>query len=223
MSAQTPPPPPPSTVDPDSSTPPPPPYDLPKKSRTGLVIALVAGLLVLVVVAVVVVVLVADKGEATHSIRTPATAGGMKRDPAKESELRKGLDTVLVQFKGQSPGLKAVKSAVYNQDDAKRGPKGALVFFGGSRTKPSAKNISTFLGNIRKLGSTNGLKITSVPVGDAGGKAVCAAQTTGQKIAVCAWATRDTVGELVPTVAGYDATQLAKIMADLRSDVEKTN
>ena len=30
------------------------------------------------------------------------------------------------------------------------------------------------------------------------------------------------MGELVPTVPGYDADKLAKIMLDLREDVEKT-
>ena len=30
------------------------------------------------------------------------------------------------------------------------------------------------------------------------------------------------MGELVPTVAGYDSKQLSKILIDLRSDVETT-
>ena len=65
-------------------------------------------------------------------------------------------------------------------------------------------------------------KVSKVAPGDGGGNAVCAYQSTGQKVAVCAWATKDTMGELVPTTPGYDAKQIAKIMIALRADVEKT-
>ena len=51
---------------------------------------------------------------------------------------------------------------------------------------------------------------------------MCAYQSAGQKVAICAWATKDSMGELVPTVPGYDSKQLSKIMLDMRPDVEKT-
>ncbi len=58
--------------------------------------------------------------------------------------------------------------------------------------------------------------------GDGDAKAVCASQSSGQKIAICAWATKDSGGELIPTVPGWDSAKLAAIMRDLRKDVEKT-
>ena len=65
--------------------------------------------------------------------------------------------------------------------------------------------------------------MTNVSPGEGGGKAVCASQSKGpQKVAICGWATQDTVGELVPNVSGYDPKKLSKIMRDLRPDVEKT-
>ena len=62
----------------------------------------------------------------------------------------------------------------------------------------------------------------NVSSGDEDGKAACASVTSPQKIAICAWATPDTIGYLVPTVPGYDSKTLAKIMRSLRSDVEQS-
>ena len=59
--------------------------------------------------------------------------------------------------------------------------------------------------------------------GDNGGKAVCASQAAGQKIAICAWATKDSGGELIPTVPGWDSAKLAAVMRSLRADVETTD
>jgi hypothetical protein len=244
MSDQTPPPgqptPPPAEgagdgVAPGQGTPPPPPPPAasgtgapgaypspaaPKKSRTGLIVGLIAGLVVLAIIAVVVVVLAVNKGDDKHSISIPANAGGMKRDSGKESELQQQLDAAEKQFKTQAKNVTYVKSGVYDQDDTKRGPKGALVFLGAKLKK--VQSPTAFVGSFSKQAKTNGFKIDKLAPGDNGGKAVCAYQSTGQKVAICAWATKDSMGELVPTVAGYDAKQLGKILIALRKDVEKT-
>jgi len=212
-------PPPPPPADTAVGQAPPPPLP-PKKSRTGLIVALIAGLIVLAIVAVVAVVLVVGKGEDEHSITIPATAGGMKRDKDKESEFEQVIDTAEKQFKTQAKNVSYVKSGVYHQNDSKRGPEGALVFLGAKLTK--VQSPTQFVDSFGKQAGANGFQIDKISAGEGGGKAVCASQATGQKVAICAWATKDSMGELVPTVAGYDSKQLAKILLDLRSDVEQT-
>ena len=47
-------------------------------------------------------------------------------------------------------------------------------------------------------------------------------EMTGQKGAICAWATKDSIGEVVPVTPGYTRQQVAKLMLDVREDVEST-
>ena len=217
--AATPPPPPPPADTAVGTAPPPPPAPA-KKSRTGLLIGLIAGLVVLAIIAAVVVVIVVSKGDDKHSIAITSTAGGMKRDKTKETQLKTQLTAAEQQFKTQAKNVTYVKSGVYNQSKKDRGPVGALVFLGAKLSK--VQSPSKFVTSFGKQAKTNGFKIDNISAGDGGGKAVCAYQSTGQKVAICAWATKDTMGELVPTVAGYDSKQLSKILIDLRSDVETT-
>lgn len=191
-----------------------------KRSRKGLIIGLIAGLVALALIAAVVVVVLMNTGDDKHSITIPSKAAGMKRDNAKETELKPQLTPAEKQFKTQFKSVTYVKSGVYTQDDTKRGPKGDLVFL-GAKVKSSEKNAATFVSRFEKQATTNGFKIDKIAPGDNGGKAVCAYQTA-QKVAVCAWATKDSGGELVPLVPGYDSKKLSKIMIALRSDVEKT-
>jgi len=199
-----------------------------KKSRTGLIVGIIAGLVVLALVAVMLVVFVFAKGEEKHSIGIPATAGGMKRDKAKEAELQQQLDAAEKQFKTQFKNSKgaSIMSGIYNQTDKKRGPEGPLVFLGAKlklTEKESETHATRFVSTLREQATTNGYKVENVSLGEAGGKAACASQgETTEQLVVCAWATGDSAGELIPTVAGYDIEQLSKIMIDLRSDVEKT-
>lgn len=186
-----------------------------------MIIGLVAGLVVLAIIAaVLVVVLVAKGGDDKHSIAVTSTAGGMKRDKTKETQLKAQLTAAEQQFKTQAKNVTYVKSGVYNQSDSKRGPVGALVFLGAKLTK--VQSPTKFVTSFGKQATTNGFKIDKVASGKGGGKAVCAYQSTGQKVAICAWATKDTMGELVPTVPGYSSKQLSKILLSLRADVEKT-
>jgi len=212
------PPPPPGGTAVDAAPPPPPAPA--KKSRTGLIVGIIAGLVVLALVAVLLVVFVFAKGDEKHSITIPSTAGGMKRDKAKETELQQQLTAAEGQFKTQAKNVSYVKSGVYNQDDTARGPEGALVFLGAKLKKVQSPNA--FVKSFDKQATTNGFKIDKIPAGDGGGKAVCAYQSKGQKVAICAWATKDSMGELVPTVPGWDSKQLSKVMLDMRPDVEKT-
>jgi hypothetical protein len=145
----------------------------------------------------------------------------MKRDTKQETALKQQLDAAEAQFKTQFKNVTYVKSGIYNQADKDKGPQGALVFL-GAKVKPREKNAGDFVDTLRKQATSNGFKVTSVKAGDNGGRAVCAAQSAGQKIAICAWATKDSGGELIPTVPGWDSAKLAAIMLDLRKDVEKS-
>jgi flagellar basal body-associated protein FliL len=217
----TPPPPPPAEDTAIGDAPPPPAPA--KKSRLGLILTLVVGLVVLAIVAVVAVVFVVNRGEDKHSITIPATAGGMKRDKAKETELQQQLDATDKQLETQFKGT-SVKHGLYNQDDTKRGPKSQLLFVGFKFKTPSETNATKFIAQLNKLASANQLKVTKISTGDAGGKAVClgSPSSAAQQMASCLWATNDSAGALFPNAVGYDAKQLSKIMLDLRPDVEKT-
>jgi hypothetical protein len=220
-----PPPPPPPTADETGATALPPEE---KKSGRGRLIGIIAAVVVLVLIAGGLVAFFALRST-DHKLTTPATAGSMKRDTAREKTLATQLNQAKEQFKtqGQAKGkgkgssISYVKSAVYNQASSKRGPSGALVFLGAKLTKDQspAKWVAD---KFTKQAKTNGLKITKIDPGDSDTRAVCASVASPQKVAICAWATHDTIGELVPTVPGYDAKTLAKIMIDLRKDVEQS-
>jgi hypothetical protein len=217
----TPPPPPPVPPSETSGAPPYPPTAPPKKSRKGLIIGIVAAVVVLALIGGALAAVLVTRGPEKHKIAIPSTAGGMKRDKTQEATLKSQLATAEQQFKTQFTGVSYVKSGVYNQADKARGPEGALVFL-GAKMKQSEKNPAKFVDKLRKQATTNGFKVTNVATGDGGGKAVCAEQSTGQKVAICAWATRDSGGELIPTVAGWEAKTLSRVMIALRKDVETT-
>lgn len=212
----TPPPPPDDTTTFDQAPPPPPPSS--KSSRTPLIIG-IAVLLVLLLVGLAIAVILNVTGEDKHSIAIPSSAGGMKRDQDKEDELKQQLDAAEQQFKTQAKNVSYVKSGVYNQADKAKGPEGALVFLGAKLNK--IQSPTKFVESFSKQAGSNGFKIDKIEAGDGGGKAVCASQDQGQKVAICAWATRDSMGELIPTVPGWEADKLASIMRELRKDVEQ--
>ena len=217
--AGAPPPPPPATttLGDEPSQPP------AKQSRRGLIIGLVAGLVALVLVAGALTFYFVNRGPETHSITITPTAGGMKRDKDKEADLKQEIDATAAQFKAQFKGT-AVKTGLYNQNTESKGPKGQMLLVGFTFDKPSAKNPDEIVKQLRTAAKANKLKVTDVDTGDAGGKALCLASPSdaAQKTASCVWATRDSGGGLFPSVPGYEAKQMADLMTDVRSDVEKT-
>jgi hypothetical protein len=200
--------------------PPTPPPTSEKRSRSPWIIGTAVVLVILLVAGGSILALTVFKKD-SHKISVPSTAAGMKRDATQEAALKQQLDTAETEFKKQFKDVTYVKSAVYNQTDKDKGPQGSVVFL-GAKVKKSDKNASSFVDNLRKQATTNGFKVTTVSAGDNGGKAVCAEQSGGQKIAVCGWATKDSGGELFPTVPGWDAAKLAALMRNLRKDVEKS-
>lgn len=195
-----------------------------KKSGRGRLLAIIAAVVVVVLVLGGLGYFLFLKSD-NHKLTTPSTAGSMKRDTAREKTLSTELNQAEQQFKTQGQdkgaGISYVKSAVYNQTDTKRGPAGSLVFL-GAKLKKDQSPSKWVADRFTKQAKSNGLTITKIDPGDSGTKAICASVTSPQKVAICAWATHDTIGELVPTVPGYDAKSLSKIMLALRKDVEQS-
>lgn len=216
--ATTPPPPPPAETAPFEAEEP------PKKSRKGLLIGVIAAVVVLVLIGGAVTAYLVTRGPETHAITVTSSAGGMKRDKAQETKFKQGLDITEQQF-AAAFNVTGIKMGIYDQNKASRGPEGPLLLIGFKFKKPSEKHPATFVKTLKKNAKANGLVVTNLSTGDAGGKAVCLAtgKDAAQRDASCFWITRDSGGALLPTdVHGYEAKQMGKLMQDVRADVEKT-
>ena len=218
--AGTTPPPPPSDTTTFDAAPPPPPARSSRSSR-GPVIIGVAVLLVLLLVGGAIAVILNVTGEDKHTIAIPSTAGGMKRDTDKETELKQQLDAAEQQFKTQAKNVSYVKSGVYDQADKDKGPEGALVFL-GAKLKGTSNSPTKFVNDFGKQAGSNGFKIDKISAGDGGGKAVCCVAVPGPEGRHLRLGHQGLDGRAVPTVPGWDAAKLAAVMRDLREDVEKT-
>ena len=152
-----------------------------------------------------------------HAIVVAETAGGMQRNISRESELKQQLAAAEQQFKAQSASSAKVTSAVYSQDDSARGPVGDLVFLGAEVDEQSA---AAFAKGFAAQARANGFNVKRIDPGARGGIAVCAEQSKNEKVAICAWGTHDSMGELVPTVPGYGAGDLAPLLLAVRENVE---
>jgi hypothetical protein len=212
--APPPPPPTPGTAVDDNPTPPP-----ASSSRKPWVVGVAVLLVILLVAGGAVAAFTVFKKD-NHAIAIPSTAAGMERDKDKETELKAQLDAAEKQF-NEGKNVDYVRSAVFQQDDTDRGPKSSILFLGAvlkAEQSPTKWIDEKFI----KPAESNGLKIAKVSAGDAGGQAVCAYLDTGQKGAICSWATKDSIGQVVPITPGYTREQVAKLMLDVREDVEST-
>jgi hypothetical protein len=193
------------------------------KSRAPWIVG-VAVVLVLALVGGGIFAVLALKGDPKHSITITSTAGGMKRDTAKETSLKQELDAADKQFEDQFEGT-SVKHALYNQTSKSRGPEGQLLFVGFKFKTKSEKNPGKFIKQLDKIASSNQLKVTKISVGDGDGRAVCVGtpSNAAQRSASCLWVTNDSAGGLFPNTLGYSPDQLSKILLDVRDDVEKSD
>lgn len=210
---------PPQPVEPEGHEAAPPP---PAKSRKGLLVGLVAGLVVLLLVAGGLTAFFLTRGPDKHAITVTSSAGGMKRDKAKETEFKTGLTATEKQF-STAFKVTSIKMGIYDQTKDSRGPKGQLLFVGFKFKTPSDKHPASFIKELRTIATANKLKVTTIKTGDAGGKAVCLGtpKEAAQKTASCFWVTRDSGGALLPNVQGYESAQMGKILTAVRADVEK--
>ena len=176
-----------------------------------------AGAVLLATLAVGAAVVDQHVTSSTHRIRTPAMAGGLLRDPQQERALAGPLGQAKQRFRTQfSDRLSNFGSVVYSQPDAGAGrPAGPLVFLGASiDTKGDPGDFVTAFRS-----GAQGYRVTEVDVGP-GARGVCAETPTGVHRTYCAWSTGDSIGELLPTVAGWDIPRLAALMRDIRADAE---
>jgi len=145
------------------------------------------------------------------------TVGGMERDPAKERELSKQLTRAKKELRSQTGNAARVNAAIYRHDDNRIGPTGAIVLL-RAKLKHRQSPVD-FVDSFSEQAVASGFEAEEVAAGEGGGRAVCASRSQGRKVAVCAWATRHSMGELVPTMPGWEAKKLAALMRSVRSDI----
>ena len=219
MSEPTPPPPEPTAAADDS------PSTAPagRRGRRGLLVKVVAALVVLaLVVGGGIAAALALGGPQTHSLTLPRTAGGMERDTEREKAGASTLEAIEKQVVGNVDQEVAYsRLGLYTQTDAKRGPEGLVLFVGLAFAEP-VEDPATLLAPFRERSEDNGLKVTSLETGD-DAVGACAEQPSTDDTVICAWATRDTFGQIFPTKTGYDRAQVAKLLLAVRADVERTD
>lgn len=196
-----------------------PPMPPPRRSNTGLLIGLLGGGLVLVILIVVVVVVVAAGGGKKHTVEVASTAGGLPRDAGGESSVSSRVDAIKTQMRTATNGkINNVVTAVYRESgtDSLGSPK-RILFVGGTGPLGDPKK---FVDGFRSSASSQGT-VTEVDPGSGGGKGVCTQiSKLGQTTAICAWATNDSFGEVVPLSAGKTSSDLAILMRQMRPDLE---
>jgi hypothetical protein len=205
---------------------PPPPR---RSSGAGLIIGLLAGgFVVLILIVVVLVVVISATG--SHSISTPATAGGMTRDFSTESRTSSQLNSQRSIIRRASYyRITNIKSAVYGTGADK------YLFVGGTG-KFDPDDLQTEFRRAVDLETSSNVSTSVIPLASAGGdgEAVCATVRNLQSsssiysTAICAWATDTSFGTLMPVPESgsltasrsYLYSSVASVMRRLRDDVE---
>jgi hypothetical protein len=199
-----------------------------RSSSAGLIIGLLAGGFVVLILIVVVLVVVIS-ASSSHTITTPSVAGGMSRDTSTEARISSQLNSQRSIIRRAS-GYKItnVQSAVYGSGSDK------YLFVGGNGDFDPDDLYTQFRSAVDQETSSNVTTYT-IPLADAGGdgKAVCASvrnrqTSTTYSTAICAWATGDTFGTIMPvpdtgtlsTARSYSYSQVASTMRLMRDDIE---
>ncbi|MCW2758788.1 MAG: hypothetical protein JWO46_2534 [Nocardioidaceae bacterium] len=76
-----------------------------------------------------------------------------------------------------------------------------------------------FVDAFRTQAETTGATVTDADVGT-GALGVCSQSAAAPAVTSCAWSTGDSVGQLVPTVDGWDGASLGAAMKDFRTALE---
>ncbi|GLZ07685.1 hypothetical protein Acsp03_51510 [Actinomadura sp. NBRC 104412] len=205
--------------------PPPPPR---RSSSAGLVIGLILGIgMIFVLLVVVVVVVLAGN---SHSIGTPPpTAGGYTRDYSTESRISSQINSQRsIIRRATDYAIDDVYSAVYESGSDK------YLFVGGNGDFDPSDLYREFRSAVNSEISSN-VTAAVIPLADAGGdgEAVCASVLNRQSslstysTALCAWATKDTFGTIMPVPEGslstsrsYSYGTVATAMRLMRKDLE---
>lgn len=191
------------------------------------------GLAVKVVAVVLIVALVATGGAlafvtltggTSRDLRLTDQAGGMQRDTATEGEIADDLRAAEREFVSEAGGdegnLEYTRVGVYEQTDQDAGPVGSVAFIGAKTSQQQDPRV--FIDGVVENAENNGFDTQPVATED-DAVAVCASQETVDLITICAWATDDTVGQLIPLTPGWTADQLGALLLDVRADVETSD
>jgi predicted Ser/Thr protein kinase len=159
-------------------------------------------------------------GSEQHDVVAADTAGGWPRDSAAERQLASTINSQKNTLRNATGGrLTKVVSGFYKDTRASSssGLPAGVIFLGG--TGPLG-DPAAFVSSFRSAASASGT-VTEVDPGAGGGRAVCAeANSSGTSIAFCAWATRDSFGEVVSTTPGKSVGAVATQMRRMRPDLE---
>jgi hypothetical protein len=208
--------------------PPPPPR---RKSNAGLIVGLILGIGAVVTVLIVVIVVVAVAAGA-HTIGTPpASAGGLSRDYSTEGRISDDLATqrnMLRKVGGNE--IEDVYTAVYGTSSVK------YLFVGGNGNLDPTDLYDDFRSGVTSsTGSTSGVTVDVYRTSSGGdGEAACAtarstSSLTSVRVSVCAWATENTIGMIMPirdpdsslsTPPSFSYTTVASRMRLMRDDLE---
>lgn len=195
-----------------------------KKSSAGLIIGLVGGVLALVVVLAVVVIVISASGGKEYTINAASTAGGWSRDVSTESRLSSQISTLRSSFNRATNGkITNVVTAFYKDPAGSSSsllntPTG-VMFVGGTG---DLGDPDEFVKGFRREAVRSGALVTEVDAGENGGKAVCGRiSQSGTSTAICAWATDNSFGELIPfSTSGKTTTEVSSLMRRMRPDLE---
>lgn len=197
--------------------------------RRPPVVKIVAVLMVLVLLGVAgAVAVVSLTGPTEHTLELTDTAGGMERESALDQQLRSGLQAAEERFverlsvaaAGEERALEYTRVGVYDQADEQVGPTGGVAFLGAKAS--TEQDADQYIEELIATSSANEMTAGRVDAGeDAPG--ACVTHDAEGGITICAWATIDTVGQVVPTTPGWTREQLAPLRVDVRADVETTD
>lgn len=187
--------------------------DLPPHAMwTGAGISAGLGLVALVVAAAV---LVAAMDAPSRALRTPATAGGLRRDDSPATRLLVGRQRQRLK----EGGLPNPVTAVYRRP----GDSGTTVFFIGSSGRIGAPEdrLREFLTGMAESTGTTDRRTYPHPAGPMRGAVLCLDRLTAGSIvlATCGWADDSTLG--VITSDDGDASRTASLLLAMRDDMEK--
>jgi len=174
-------------------------------------IGLIGGGVTMALALVVALVVVLTQPD-SHSVTTPASAAGLRRDPSTEKMIN--TDTLKRNLREHAQGqVNKVVSAVYTDSGSTQ-----VLFVGGEASSMNPDSfVSDFTSsaqNTKDVGNTGGLD----------GKSACgelSSGMTGDRAIACVWADNDTFGQFLLLTDGHAVSDLAGIMQRMRPELEK--
>ena len=184
----------------------------PPKRRVGLMIGIIGGSTTMVLALFAGLIILVTQPDA-HSVRTPASAAGLRRDPSTEKLIN--TETLKRNLREHANGqVTKVVSAVYAED----GRSDQVLFIGG---EADSMNTDSFINDF----SASAQNLQTVDdAGGLAGEGLCgelSSGVTGNSAVACVWADNDTFGQFLMLTDGRAVSDLAAIMERMRPELEK--